>query len=136
MSVLSLDEWRKKLEERSTYQSQSTQSTPGEQPGLIATNEELFLQLPMMASVYTVLHNTWRSPYTTKSDFARAHANYVAMCASEDLITTKIAEDTWGNEWLITEMGMAFMQELQFTLERMSNELGIDFPTPEADPTD
>jgi len=58
------------------------------------------------------------------------------MCASEDLITTKIAEDTWGNEWLITEMGMAFMQELQFTLERMSNELGIDFPTTEADPTD
>ena len=91
----------------------------------------------MMAAVYTVLHSTWRSPYTTKSDFARAHANYVAMCASEALITTKIADDTWGNEWLITELGMSFMEELQITLERMSNELGIDFPQgPETDPAD
>lgn len=91
----------------------------------------------MMAAVYTVLHTTWRSPYTTKSDFARAHANYVAMCASEQMITTKIADDTWGNEWLITELGMAFMEELQTTIERMSNELGIDFPQgPETDPAD
>ena len=136
MSVLSLEEWRKKLEERSRSNAQLTQSTPGASPGLTATNEQLIEQLPMMAAVYTVLHTTWRSPYTTKSDFARAHANYVAMCASEALITTKIADDTWGNEWLITEMGMAFMQELQFTLERMSHEFGIEFPSPQTDPTD
>ena len=94
------------------------------------------MQLPFMAAVYTVLHSTWRSPYTTKSDFARAHATYVGLCASEGLITTKIAEDAWSNEWLITELGMAYMQDLQETLERMSNEFGIEFPAFEADPTD
>lgn len=92
-------------------------------PGLTATKKELLEQVPFMIAMHGVLDRAWRNPFTTKSDFAREAADYVAIASFEGMITTKIATDTWGNEWLITDLGMAFREELRITLEGLANDI-------------
>lgn len=50
---------------------------------------------------------------TTKSDFARAWADYLAMAASQGLITTKLYGDVYGREWQITAKGLTALEELK-----------------------
>lgn len=123
MSVIDFEEWRKKLENTSKAKLKLTQNIASERPGLTATEEELFKQVPFMIAMHGVLDRAWRNPFTTKSDFAREAADYVAIASFEGMITTKIATDTWGNEWLITDLGMAFREELRITLEGLANDI-------------
>lgn len=109
------------------------QSTASDKPGLIATKQELLDQLPFMMDMHSVLDRAWRSPFTTKSDFARQYADFIAIASFEGMITTKLSEETWGKEWLITELGMAFREDLRITIERIADD--ISGHTKEDEPT-
>lgn len=63
--------------------------------------------------LYDVCNEAFEKGFTTKSQSARLLANVVAIAATEGLITTKIDEETWGNLWLLTDDGAAFMMELE-----------------------
>lgn len=48
------------------------------------------------------------SPYTTKSDYARGHANSVALAASLGWITTVLPDSlAYTNTWRVTPKGLA-----------------------------
>jgi hypothetical protein len=53
-----------------------------------------------------ILLRAWKTPFRTKSDFAREYAELIAMAASDGLITTKIATGMYGRDWLITAKGL------------------------------
>jgi hypothetical protein len=63
-----------------------------------------------LMAVYTVVARARQTPFTTKSDFARAAANEVALAASEGFITTKLNETTYVNAWMVTREGLDFME--------------------------
>jgi len=46
-----------------------------------------------------------------KSDFARSHADYVAMAASLQLISTQIGRSKFSTAWLITTKGLSWLNE-------------------------
>jgi hypothetical protein len=48
-----------------------------------------------------------------KSDFARAQAVFIAMAASDGLITTREAAGLYGNVWRITQAGMERLRILR-----------------------
>lgn len=64
----------------------------------------------MDAEAITVLAESHFKGFTTKSNFARKHADVVAMLASCQLISTQVHGSTWSNYWKITADGLAFMQ--------------------------
>ena len=110
MSVISLDEWRKKQELLSDLKSPSPQNIPWEKIGLIHT--EVDDHLSNLVSLYITLDRAWRNPFTVKSDFARKGAMHVGIAASEGFITTKVDIDTWGSRWCITDVGMETKGEI------------------------
>ena len=62
-----------------------------------------------------VLTRAWKAPFKTKSDFARAEADVVAMAASDGYLTTRVAAGLYGNEWRITPTGLRHL----FILKRI-----------------
>jgi hypothetical protein len=60
-----------------------------------------------------VLASAWHSPFTVKSDFARGQAIFVAVAASEGLITTREAAGLYGNVWRITARGLERLRILR-----------------------
>ena len=88
MSVHSLDEWRKKLVERSASDRQSKANTKSDETGPTLTEGEA----AGIAMVY-VLEAAKLKPYTTKSDFARTFATEIALAACEGLLTTRLNDD-------------------------------------------
>jgi hypothetical protein len=54
-----------------------------------------------------VLRRAWQSPFSVKSDFARANAGLVALAASQGLLTTRLDRENYGTRWLITPVGIA-----------------------------
>lgn len=68
-------------------------------------------------AVTVTLDRAWRSPFSIKSNFARAGAFYVGICASEGFITTEVGPETWANKWLITELGMEAKRSLDELLQ-------------------
>lgn len=50
--------------------------------------------------------------FTVKSDFAREHADYVAMAASLQLITTRLYRDVFSREWRPTVLGLQFVEAM------------------------
>jgi hypothetical protein len=54
-----------------------------------------------------VLRLAWSRGFSTKSDYARAHANLVALAASRGLITTRLDRETYGTRWLISPDGLS-----------------------------
>ena len=90
-SVISLDEARKRLESisNSEYQSEQTQLSDltGAEPTDDPTLEEI---ADVIMAVAELLHRARVRPFTTKSDIARSAADVVALCASEDLLTTSL----------------------------------------------
>ena len=125
MSVISLDEWRKKQELLSDLKSPSPQSIPWEKIGIIHT--EVDDHLSNLVALYIVLDRAWRNPFTVKSDFARKGAMHVAIAASEGFITTKVDTDVWGSRWCITDIGMETKGEVDEVLKEI---------LPEHNPTD
>jgi len=61
-----------------------------------------------------VLQHTLVSPFTTRSDFAREHAEWVAVCCCEGLITTRVpvSGKEYGRIYYITPMGILRLREL------------------------
>lgn len=54
-----------------------------------------------------ILHFAWRSEFTTKSDFARLHANMIAAAASQGWLTTyDPVLNAFSNSWRITPSGL------------------------------
>ena len=117
MSVISLDEWRKKQAALSDLKSPSPQSIPWDEIGLKHTEDDENIQ--NLVSLYVVLDRAWRSPFTVKSDFARKGAIHVAIAASEGFITTKVDHETWGTKWCITEVGMEVKGEIDDVLKEI-----------------
>lgn len=55
---------------------------------------------------------SWRNSFSTKSDFAREYADYVAMAASLGWITTRIMTDVFGRQWCPTAKGLGALNEI------------------------
>ena len=117
MSVISLDEWRKKQAALSTLRSQSPQSIPWEELGLKHINGDEYIE--NLVSLYIVLDRAWRNPFTVKSDFARDGALHIAIAAYEGFITTKVDTDSWGRRWCITEIGMEVKGDIDDVLKEI-----------------
>lgn len=114
MSVISLEEARKKLEKALDSASQSGPMQPSGQLGQIPTDpgsdgsaEEGLMKM------YQVCREAWHKGFKCKSKFARDNAEVVAICATEGLITTEIVLGVWGNTWMINDQGAAFMSEIE-----------------------
>ena len=60
-----------------------------------------------------ILFEAWKSGFAVSSNFARQQAPYVAMAASMQLITTRIAEGLYSSQWLITAKGIRLLNELE-----------------------
>lgn len=56
-----------------------------------------------------VLRRSWTEPFTTRSDFARTHADSVAACASLGYITTRLSVAHFGRCWVITPAGLSHL---------------------------
>ena len=114
MSVISLDEWRKKQAALSKQTSPSHPISALEELGL--TRTEIDEQMAHTMAIYLVLDRAHRRSFSVKSRFAREGAFYVGMAASEGWITTA-AEDhpdneQWANHWAITETGIRMRRQL------------------------
>ena len=70
-------------------------------------------ELNTLTNLYKFLSYAHRSPFLTKSTFARYEANMVGLCASEGWITTKINNEVWGNKWVITDLGLDAMNQME-----------------------
>ena len=112
MSVHSLEDARKRRDERSISVSQSPQNTLSEELGQTLTDEEA----DHIAAVFTVVQAAKMKPYTTKSDFARKWATHVALAACEGLISTRLDDATFINNWMITADGLAYLSEVEDVL--------------------
>ena len=112
MSVISLDEWRKKQESTSSSKSQSMQNTPSDEHGQILTEAEV----EGLIGIAIVIQKAHHEPFTTKSDFARMAATEIALCACEGLITTKISDVKFGNVWVVTAEGLEYLNEVSDVL--------------------
>lgn len=64
-----------------------------------------------MTNIDPVLRRAWLQGFRTKSDFARLHADEVAIAASLGLITTKIGAHRFDRNWHITRKGLTFLGE-------------------------
>lgn len=53
-----------------------------------------------------MVEQAWLGSFSTKSDFARSAANYVAAAASMDLITTRLGPNRFGRAWRPTPKGL------------------------------
>lgn len=62
-----------------------------------------------------VLHRAWSSPFTTRSDFARTHAEPVAVAACQGLLTVKHHDtlNEWGRTWRITAAGLHLLENVE-----------------------
>lgn len=58
-------------------------------------------------SLTTILnHIHQHGPITTKSDYARLHADILAMLACEGMVTTREIGGDYGNRWRLTAKGL------------------------------
>lgn len=113
MSVISFEEQRKRLEKRgSKAKSQSKLSTPQDGHGQILTDDagDKFSHEELMLFM-TVLEIADRAP-SVKSRFARQMGLYVAIAASIGLITVRIDEERFANNWMITDMGEEWIRSV------------------------
>lgn len=117
MSVISLDEWRKRQELLSELKSPSPQNIPWAELGLKPTEIDEYIE--NLVALFIVVDRAWRNPFTVKSDFAREGALHVAIAASEQFITTKIEEDTWGRHWIVTPTGMEVHDDINQILQEI-----------------
>lgn len=73
---------------------------------LVATGPKL-----IDGMLFETLKTIWRYNVTTKSEFAREHADYVAMAASMGFVSTRITEDVYGRQWQITSRGLMALED-------------------------
>lgn len=59
-----------------------------------------------------VLKRAYQSPFTTRSDYARTNAEYIAVCAVKGFISTSmVGDEEFGRVWHITVMGLMHLRE-------------------------
>lgn len=63
--------------------------------------------------LYMVLDTAQRKPFTVKSSFARGQAQWIAFCASEGFLSTRVGEHKWADKWHITATGRKLLGELE-----------------------
>jgi len=63
-----------------------------------------------------VLEAAWQGTFTTKSDISRSHADWVALACSLGYITVLVNDHAFSRHWLITEDGLAALNEIEFLL--------------------
>lgn len=69
-----------------------------------------------LMTIFLVVAKARQEPFTTKSEFARYAANEIALCASEGFITTKVNEQMYGNVWMVTQLGLEYLESLDDVL--------------------
>lgn len=67
-------------------------------------------EMQALMEIHAVLMQAKISPFTTKSDFARVAANPIGLAASEGLISTRLDENTFTNKWMITGLGLDWLE--------------------------
>ena len=105
MSVISLDEQRKKRANSLRQELVSPRNIPLEQLGLRPTEEDYNYR--QMALILFVLDTAANARLKINSRVARACSMWVGVCASEGWISTATAEDQWGSRWFLTESGLS-----------------------------
>ena len=60
-----------------------------------------------------VVANARLNPFTTKSQMAREYANEIAILASLGYISTEFMEGSYGNIWLATANGLAWLEVME-----------------------
>ena len=122
MSVISLEEWRRKQAALSKQRSPSHPIIALEELGLTPT--EIDEQMAHTMAIYLVLDRAHRRPFSVKSRFAREGAFYVGMAASEGWVTTAADEhhsnEQWGNHWVTTESGIRMKRQLDEILRAVT----------------
>jgi hypothetical protein len=61
------------------------------------------------AGLIVVLERVWKAGIRTKSNFARAHADAVAIASDRRLITTQLTHGDYGRSWYITPEGLVLL---------------------------
>lgn len=122
MSVTSLEEWRKKQELLSKSKSPSKANMTWDVLGVTpteSTDTPFSENVEQMIAFWIVLDKAQREPFKVKSNFARQAAWFIAVCASTGLITTEVEVDTFGQHWLITEIGIDFKEGLDESIQEL-----------------
>ena len=122
MSVISLEEWRKKQALISGSKSQSNLNTVWEELGVTPTDKDLpFDENPeQMIAFWIVLDKAHREPFTVKSNFARQAAWHIGVCACKGLVSLEVAPDMFTNYWQITLEGIDFLESLDESIAKLS----------------
>lgn len=111
--ITSLSDWREKRENTSASKSPSKPNITSEKHGQMSIDED---ELQAVVNAVNVIFKARVEPFTTKSDFARAAADEVALCASEGFITTRVNDDYYGNVWMVTQLGLEFLEAVEDVL--------------------
>lgn len=56
-----------------------------------------------------VIERAWRSGFSTKSDYARQNADYIAIAAQQRLLTTRTTDGMYGRSWYATPKGLTLL---------------------------
>jgi len=57
-----------------------------------------------------VILEAYRRGFTVQSDFARTHADYIAMAASIGLLSTRLYGNVYSREWRPTIKGLTWLE--------------------------
>lgn len=114
MSVISFEEARKQLEKISNSNAQLTQNSISEAAGQLPTKAE--------QNALLVLAESHFKGFTTKSNFARKHADEVAMLACSGFITNHVGGTQWSNLWKVTAEGLSFLAFMMDEIEEDDEE--------------
>ena len=97
MSVIDFEQWRKKLEKASPSRSKLQQTMWLDQTGHKPTKNSPLSDIDLnredietLVAFVVVLDRAHLNPFTIQSNFAREAAQFVAICASEGLITVRL----------------------------------------------
>ena len=118
MSVIYLKNYRSKQEKiaelrRSASRARVNLANTGAQHIDVLNDPEHLL------AFWYILDFAAREPFTLKSDLARQAAFHIAVCASENLISVKIDNETYGNRWHLTAKGNDIMGAIYDQLQEL-----------------
>jgi hypothetical protein len=60
-----------------------------------------------------VVHEAWVGGFSVQSSIARTHAEFVAMAASMQLITTQMDKREYSRIWRVTNKGLRWLNEMK-----------------------
>ena len=126
--VIDFAEWLKKRVKNSNSGVRSQQHIPLETTGQPHIDKTTL-------DILKVIEMAWQKPFTTKSKYARKNADIVGIALEEGLINLLVSPGIFGTRYLITEMGLNFLENIK---EKFAHELLEKFEegiTDEDEPT-